>query len=75
MLKFLQWWKIAGQFWGFVLLITLLITLLVSFQEEAKHNAWLGLIWLSIFFGGGYWYAWQMKIHKWKLPQSIKDTH
>ena len=75
MLKFLQWWKVAGQFWGFVLLITLLITLLVSFQEEAKHNVWLGLIWLSIFFGGGYWYAWQMKIHKWKLPQSIKDTH
>jgi hypothetical protein len=75
MKKFLQWWKVAGQFWGFVLLIGLLSTLLVLFQEEARYNAWYGIIWIVIFFGGAGWYVWQMKIHGWELPKDIKDTH
>jgi hypothetical protein len=75
MKKFLQWWRVAGQFWGFVLHIGLLSTLLVLFQEEARHNEWLGIIWLAIFFVGGSWYAWQMKVHGWVLPKNIRDTH
>jgi hypothetical protein len=75
MKKFLQWWKVAGQLWGFVLHISLLSTLLVLFQEEARYNEWLGLIWLVTFFVGGSWYVWQMKVHGWKLPKNIKETH
>jgi hypothetical protein len=75
MKKFLQWWKVAGQLWGFVLHIGLLSTLLPLFQEEARYNAWYGIIWIIIFFGGAGWYVWQMKVHGWKLPKDIRDTH
>jgi hypothetical protein len=75
MKKFLQWWKVAGQLWGFVLHIGLLSTLLALFQEEARYNAWYGIIWIIIFFGGAGWYVWQMKVHGWKLPKDIRDTH
>ena len=75
MKKFLQWWKVAGQLWGFLLLIGTLSGLMIAFAEEARHNDWLGIIWLTIFFVGGSWYAWQMKVHGWKLPKDIRDTH
>ena len=75
MKKFLRWWKVAGQLWGFVLHIGLLSTLLALFQEEARYNAWYGIIWIIIFFGGAGWYVWQMKVHGWKLPKDIRDTH
>jgi hypothetical protein len=75
MKKFLQWWKIAGQLWGFLLLIGTLSGLMIAFTEEARYNDWLVIIWLVIFFGGGSWYAWQSKVHGWKLPKNIRDTH
>ncbi len=31
--------------------------------------------WLVSFFGFGIWYSWQMKVHVWRLPKHIKDTH
>jgi hypothetical protein len=75
MKKFLQWWKVAGQLWGFLLLIGTLSGLMIAFTEEAKYNDWLVIIWLVIFFGGGSWYVWQSKVHGWKLPKNIRDTH
>jgi hypothetical protein len=75
MKKFLQWWKVAGQLWGFLLLIGTLSGLLIAFTEEARTNGWLSILWLVLFFGGGSWYAWQSKVHGWKLPKDIRDTH
>jgi hypothetical protein len=75
MKKFLQWWKVAGQLWGFLLLIGTLSGLMIAFTEEARYNDWLVIIWLVIFFGGGSWYVWQSKVHGWKLPKNIRDTH
>jgi hypothetical protein len=75
MKKFLQWWKVAGQLWGFLLLIGTLSGLLIAFTEEAQTNGWLSLVWLVIFFGGGIWYVWQSRVHGWKLPKNIRDTH
>ena len=39
-----------------------------------KHE-WLAGVWLLCFFGFAGWYSWQMKIHGWRLPKNIKDTH
>jgi hypothetical protein len=39
-----------------------------------KHE-WLAGVWLLCFFGFAGWYSWQMKIHGWRLPKDIKDTH
>lgn len=75
MLKFLQWWKITGQFWGFVLLIGLLSIPLIGYINEMRENELLPLGWLVLFFGGASWYVWQMKVHGWKLPKNIKETH
>ena len=75
MKKFLQWWKVAGQFWGFVLLIGILCGIMIGFMDEMRTNGWISVLWLVVFFGGASWYAWQMRIHGWGLPQNIKDTH
>jgi hypothetical protein len=75
MRKFLQWWKIAGQLWGFVLLIGLLSGLLIGFIDEIRVNDWLSLGWLVLFFSGTTWYAWQIKVHGWVLPENIRNTH
>jgi hypothetical protein len=75
MKKFLKWWSVAGQFWGFILHIGILTTMIVGFSEEAKQNIWIGLLFLAVFFGGAGWYAWQMRVHGWKLPNDIKNTH
>ena len=73
--KFLQWWKFAGQLWGFVLIIGLSSGLLIGFMDEIRENDWLSLGWLVLFFGSASWYSWQMRVHGWVLPQNIKDTH
>lgn len=75
MKKLLQWWKIAGQFWGFLLIIGLQSGFMIGFNDEIRANGWLSLGWLVLFFGGASWYAWQMKVHGWKIPQNIRDTH
>jgi hypothetical protein len=75
MLKFLQWWKIAGQFWGFVLHIGLLSGLLIGFMDDMRVSEWLSLGWLVLFFSGAIWYSWQMRVHGWRLPKNIKETH
>ena len=75
MKKFLKWWSVAGQFWGFILHIAILTAMIVGFSEEAKQNGWVGVLFLVVFFGGVSWYAWQMRVHGWKLPNDIKQTH
>ena len=75
MKKFLQWWKVAGQLWGFLIIIGTTSGLLIGFIDEIRVNDWLSLGWLVLFFGSSSWYAWQMKVHGWELPQNIKDTH
>jgi hypothetical protein len=75
MKKFLQWWKVAGQLWGFLIVIGTTSGLMIGFTDEMRVNGWLSTLWLVLFFGGASWYAWQMKVHGWELPQNIKDTH
>jgi len=77
MKTFLSWWKVWGQPIGFILLIAFLTTTLTSdySRKLANQNEWFGIIWLVGFVGGMRWYVWQMKIHGWKLPKDIKDTH
>ena len=75
MKKFLQWWKVAGQLWGFLIVIGTTSGLMIGFTDEMRVNGWLSALWLVLFFGGASWYAWQMKVHGWELPQNIKDTH
>jgi len=75
MKKFLQWWKVAGQLWGFLIVIGTTSGLMIGFADEMRVSGWLSILWLVIFFGGAIWYAWQMKVHGWELPQNIKDTH
>lgn len=73
--KFLKWWKVWGQVWGFLLHIGLLSTSMIVFENEMRTNDWLGFAWIVIFFGGAIWYAWQMRVHGWKLPEDIRRTH
>ena len=75
MKKFLQWWKVAGQLWGFLILIGATTGMMIAFTNEMRTNLWVSVLWLVIFFGGASWYAWQMRVHGWQLPQNIKDTH
>jgi len=75
MLKFLQWWKVVGQFWGFILHIGISSSLLIGFIDEIRKNNWLSIGWLVLFFGGAIWYSWQMRVHGWRLPKNIKETH
>ena len=77
MKKFLKWWKVWGQFWGFILLVTLLNVILLNdtVRHYAKDNAWVGICWLVLFFGGAIWYAWQSRVHGWRLPENIRQTH
>jgi hypothetical protein len=77
MKKFLKWWKVWGQVWGFLLLVftTSFPFLNNTVQHYAKDNAWVGIVWLIMFFGGAAWYSWQMRVHGWKLPEDIRRTH
>ena len=75
MKKFLQWWKVAGQLWGFLIVIGTTSGLMIGFADEMRVSVWLSILWLVLFFGGAIWYAWQMRVHGWELPKNIKDTH
>ena len=77
MKQFLKWWKVWGQGLGFVLHITLLNVIILNntIQSYARDNAWVGVGWLVLFFGGAGWYACQMRLHGCKLPKNIKETH
>jgi hypothetical protein len=77
MKKFLKWWKVWGQVWGFLLLVftTSFPFLNNTVQHYAKDNVWVGIVWLIMFFGGAGWYSWQMRVHGWKLPEDIRRTH
>jgi len=44
-------------------------------QHYAKDNVWVGIVWLIMFFGGAAWYAWQSRVHGWRLPEDIRRTH
>jgi frataxin-like iron-binding protein CyaY len=77
MKTFLNWWKVWGQVWGFVGLVAVLT---ITFESRdirilINETPGFGLLWIATFFGGCYWYVWQMKIHGWRLPKDIKDTH
>jgi hypothetical protein len=48
---------------------------MIGFIDEMRVSSWLSILWLVLFFGGASWYAWQMRVHGWGLPQNIKDTH
>ena len=77
MKKFLKWWKVWGQVWGFLLLVftTSVPFLNNTIQHYSQHNVWVGIVWFIMFFGGAAWYAWQMRVHGWKLPEDIRRTH
>lgn len=77
MKKFLNWWKIWGQVWGFVLIVFVLSFTLLneSVQNFVNKNSWAGIVWFILFFGSVGWYSWQMRIHGWRLPEDIKRTH
>ena len=73
--RFNQWWKVWGQLWGFVGLVTTLNLYFLILSDAMQTNEWLAVILLILFFGGAGWYSWQMKIHGWKMSKSIRDTH
>ena len=73
--KFLKWWKVWGQVWGFLLIVISLNVLIFGFEDLMRTSDWFGVLWLVMFFGGAAWYAWQMRVHGWKLPEDIRRTH
>ena len=77
MKKFLKWWKVWGQVWGFLLLVASLATPLLNddIREFANDKGWFGIVWLVMFFGGSTWYAWQMRVHGWEMPEDVRRTH
>ena len=77
MKKFLKWWKVWGQGWGFLLLVASVATPLLNddIREFTNGNVWFGIVWLVMFFGGAAWYAWQMRVHGWEMPEDVRRTH
>lgn len=77
MKKFFKWWKVWGQFWGFILIIFSLSFPLISdgLINYMYNNDWLFIIWLVVFFSEILWYLWQMRKHGWVLPDDINGTH
>lgn len=73
--KFLKWWKVWGQVWGFLLHVSVVSILMIGFNDWVTNSTIGGILWLVSFFGGAWWYSWQMKIHGWKLPDNIRNTH
>jgi len=77
--RFNKWWKVNGQGIGFILGIVYLnayfLMLGDRMQVQDTTAELLAGGWLVSFFGFGFWYSWQMKVHGWRLPKHIKDTH
>ena len=77
--RFNKWWKVNGQGIGFILGIVYLnayfLMLGDRMQVQVTTAELLAGGWLVSFFGFGVWYSWQMKVHGWRLPKHIKDTH
>ena len=77
--RFNKWWKVNGQGIGFILGIVYLnayfLMLGDRMQVQDTTAELLAGGWLVSFFGFGIWYSWQMKVHGWRLPKHIKDTH
>jgi len=44
-------------------------------MDDMRVSEWLSLGWLVLFFSGAIWYSWQMRVHGWRLPKNIKETH
>ena len=76
---FNEWWKVNGQGIGFILGIVYLNAYFLILGDRMQvHDTTAELLaggWLVSFFGFGIWYSWQMKVHGWRLPKHIKDTH
>ena len=72
---FKKWWKVWGQLIGFLSGIIYLNAFFLILGDLMHTYEWLTLVWLVSFFGFVGWYSWQMRIHGWRLPKSIKDTH
>ena len=73
--SFKNWWSIWGQAIGFLSLIILLNGFWMIFTNEMRNDWRYSLTWLVLFFGGAGWYSWQMRVHNWRLPKDIKETH
>ena len=77
--RFNKWWKVNGQGIGFILgIIYLNAYFLILGDRMQIQDTTAELLaggWLVSFFGFGIWYSWQMKVHGWRLPKHIKDTH
>lgn len=73
----MKWWKIHGQLIGFLLLVGFitLTGLSSEMQRLGRETAWFSMLWLVVLTGGIVWYVWQMKIHGWRLPNDLKETH
>ena len=76
---FNEWWKVNGQGIGFILGIVYLNAYFLILGDRMQvQDTTADLLaggWLVSFFGFGIWYSWQMKVHGWRLPKHIKDTH
>ena len=75
MSSFKRWWKVNGQGIGFITGIVFLNAYFLMLGDLMNEHEWLAGVWLLCFFGFAGWYAWQMRVHGWKLPKNIKDTH
>ena len=73
--SFNQWWKVWGQTLGFIGLVVMLNAFWIILDNEMRQHEWLVALWLFLFFGGAGWYSWQSRVHGWRLPKSIRETH
>lgn len=73
--KFNKFWKNWGQLIGFVGIIVYLNAYFLILSAEMQTNKALAAGWLVSFFVCCGWYAWQMRVHGWRLPEDIKNTH
>jgi|TARA_B100001094_G_C17597014_1_gene514720 hypothetical protein len=79
MSSFKKWWKLNGQGIGFIVGIVYLNAYFLLLGDRIQAGDLTADLlaggWIVQFFGFAVWYAWQMKVHGWRLPKHIKDTH